>query len=370
MSRFQDVYGGPPAVTALAPGRVHLLGEHDERHEGCVLPIAVGPSTQVSLAVNPAERAAFVVHVEGQPAPFESAGLDDGDALSAAPPEVRRVIGCLQEVRAQGEVVPPLFIHVRSDLPADAGLASRTAAEIATLRALRGLLGVPFDDLSIAKLAQRVEAACASGAGRLVDAMACSLADTRRALFLDTRSRQRQLVPLPEGTAVLVLDAGIARSSVDPSMAQRQAECDAAAQALGVGSLRDAYARPQAGEALEALPSPPRERARHVVTETARVLRAAEGVSAREFGALINESHASLRDDFGASAPAVDRLVRLLQSHPAVFGARFTGHPCGSTCVALCQADALRDVGEAVLRDHRAAGMPGRVLSPLSPPAP
>ena len=166
----------------------------------------------------------------------------------------------------------------------------------------------------IAQLAQRAEITYAGVRCGIMDQMASSLADATRALFLDTRTLERRLVSLPEGSAVLVLDSGISRSLATSGYNQRRAECEAAAEQLGVASLRDV------GEvsAVEALPEPLRQRARHVVHENQRVLEAAQGVSANVFGRLMNESHASLRDDYEVSVPALDQLVALLRT-PAVF---------------------------------------------------
>jgi galactokinase len=355
MSRFQDVFGRPASISARAPGRVNLLGEHTDYNDGFVLPIAITQQTEVSMAPALGERPRFTLHADALDAQVRFT-LDEAPTDQFA----RYVYGCLRETQGQGALVPPLDIHVRSDVPMGVGLSSSAALEVATLRALRGLLGVPFDDVLIARLAQRAEIDYAGVRCGVMDQMASSLADSRRALFLDTRSLARRLVPLPEGAAVLVLDSGIARALATSGYNERRAECEAAAAQLGVASLRDVTDR----AAIERLPSPLRERARHVFTENERVLQAVEGVSAAEFGRLMNASHASLRDDYAVSVPELDRLVALLQSHPAVFGARLTGAGFGGACVALCRAEALVEVAPAVLGDYQAAGGRGRQLVP------
>ena len=129
-------------------------------------------------------------------------------------------------------------------------------------------------------------------------------------------------------------------------------------RALGVASLRDVAGSAQ----VERLPAPLRRRARHVVSENARVLTRRRRSAATEFGALMNASHASLRDDFEVSVPLLDRLVALLQAEAAVFGARLTGAGFGGACVALCEAGATRAVAAAVLPAYGAEGGRGRVL--------
>jgi galactokinase len=176
-------------------------------------------------------------------------------------------------------------------------------------------------------------------------------------LFLDTRSLGRRVLPLPPGAECLVLDSGIARTLAGSKYNERRSECEAAAQALGVASLRDVDDPAR----VEALPSPLRERARHVVSENARVLQAAEGVDAAAFGRLMNASHDSLRDDYEVSIPELDRLVDLLRAQPAVYGARLTGAGFGGACVALVRQGQAPAVAQAVLADY---GSRGRQLVP------
>jgi galactokinase len=274
----------------------------------------------------------------------------------------RYVHGCIAVTEEAGFPVPPLDLHVASEVPIGVGLSSSAALEVATLRALRTLLALPFDDVRIAQLAQRAEVAYAGVRCGIMDQMAASLADTRRALFLDTRTLARRLVPLPAGTDVLVLDSGIARELAASGYNARRAECEEAARRLGVPALRDVPA--DALARLQTLPAPLDRRARHVVTENRRVLDAVDGVDAAGFGALMNASHASLRDDYEVSVPALDRLVELLQRCPDVHGARLTGAGFGGACVALCRAGSGEAVAARALAEYAAQGGRGRRLVP------
>jgi galactokinase len=241
------------------------------------------------------------------------------------------------------------------------GLSSSAALEVATLRCLRNLLGLPFDDVQIAQLAQRAEIEFAGVNCGIMDQMASSLAGTDRAVLIDTRSLERKEVPLPPGSAVLVLDSGIARTLAGSGYNQRRAECERAAQQLGVKSLREV----QRLEDIEKLTDDvARRRARHVFTENARVLQAAQCRDAAEFGRLMNASHASLRDDYEVSTPELDLLVRWLQAEEAVFGARLTGAGFGGACVALCRDDAVAEVAQSVLAKYNGAGHKGLQLVP------
>ena len=187
MKTFEDVFGGPPAAVADAPGRVNLLGEHTDYNEGYVLPIAIAQRTRV--AMRPSAQRVNTLH---------AATLSRSVQFSLdAPPAdhyATYVYGCLREAKAQGIELSSLDIHVWSEVPIGVGLSSSAALEVATLRALRNLLRAPFDDVLIAKMAQRAEIEHAGVRCGIMDQMASSLADTSRALFLDTRTLERALV--------------------------------------------------------------------------------------------------------------------------------------------------------------------------------
>ena len=355
---FQDVFGSPPAVYASAPGRVNLLGEHTDYNEGFVLPIAIPQSTRVAMRRAVGQRSRVHAAAYGRTvefAPGTDAAADEGN------PFARYVSGTLMEAAHEGVEVPALDIFVVSDVPIGVGLSSSAALEVAVLRALRELLDVEMDDVRIAQVAQRAEIEHAGVRCGIMDQMASSLADTRSALFLDTRTLRRQLIPLPEGSSVLVMDSGVARSLATSGYNQRRAECEAAAAALGVPALRDV----EYVSAVEQLTDDTlRRRARHVVSENQRVLSAAAGVDAAGFGQLMNASHASLRDDYEVSVPPVDRLVELMQQHPGVFGARMTGAGWGGACVALCRYGEQENVARDVLPAYAATGGKGRALVP------
>jgi galactokinase len=353
MGGFEAAFGRPPEVAAQAPGRVNLLGEHTDYNDGYVLPIAIEQQTSVSMRRNNQDE--YVLHSEilGSKVRFK---------LDALPPEhfATYVYGCLMEARAAGIAAPALDIHIESNVPMGVGLSSSAALEVATLRALRALTGQSLDDVRLAQLAQRAEIEYAGVRCGIMDQMASSLAGTQCALFLDTRTLDRRLVPLPPASAVLVLDSGVARTLAGSGYNRRRVECEEAARRLGVAALRDVSDISIA----DILPEPLRRRVRHVVSENARVLLAASCHDATEFGILMNASHASLRDDYEVSVPELDQLVVLLQAHPHVYGARLTGAGFGGACVALCEPQALREISETVLRDYSSAGFTGRVLVP------
>jgi galactokinase len=355
MSRFVELFGKPPSVTASAPGRVNLLGEHTDYNDGYVLPTAIPQRTSVALQFNNSRH--FVLHAS---ALNTSTRFD----LDAKPEKhfAEYVYGCLRLVAELGVQMPGLDILIDSQVPMGVGLSSSAALEVATLRALRELLALDLDDVRIAQLAQRSEIEFAGVNCGIMDQMASSLADTQRMLFLDTRTLERRLIAMPQGTELLVIESGLSRSLAASAYNERRAQCEQAARLLGVHALRDV----DDPAAVERLPEPLRRRARHVVTENQRVLRAAQGVNAREFGRLMNASHASLRDDYEVSVKPLDYLVALLQQQPSVYGARLTGAGFGGACVALCVAGDAESVGDEVVAQYAEHGPPGRVLVPAS----
>ena len=355
MKSFEAVFGGAPQAIESAPGRVNLLGEHTDYNDGYVLPIAIPQQTHIALRRSGTHG--FTAY---------AANLDRTATFSFdAPPSdgfAKYLYGCAFEARAEGFDVPPLDIHLSSSVPMGVGLSSSAALEVAMLRALRALLKLPLDDVRLAQIAQRAEVLHAGVRCGIMDQMAASLADTEQALFLDTRSLQRRLVPLPPQSAVLVIDSGVKRSLVTSAFNQRRAECEEAAKRLGVRALRDISIDELSQ--LDKLDEPLRNRARHVVTENNRVLEAVKCADAAEFGALMNASHASLRDDFDVSVPALDRLVALLQADSQVYGARLTGAGFGGACVALCRPSAIARIGARVLNNYANEGLSGAVLVP------
>ena len=324
-------------VQVSAPGRVNLLGEHTDYNDGYVLPVATPQRTHVQAALSPDDR--FHVY---------SSNLDEGadfDADGALPDGYARyVAGCVRVLRDHGIAVPPVALKVHSDVPIGSGLSSSAALEVAVLRALRSLLGLDLDDVQIARYGQAAEVGYAGVQCGIMDQMAASLADTGHMLFLDTRTLERRVLSMPAGSALIVIDSGVARTLAASKYNERFAECREAARLLGVPMLRDID---DVG-ALDMLPPTLRRRARHVVTENARVLAAiATGVDGPAFGRLMNESHASLRDDYEVSVPALDTLCDMLREEPGVYGARLTGAGFGGACVALCEqgrAAAIADI--------------------------
>ncbi|HET6762749.1 MAG TPA: hypothetical protein VFH27_03730, partial [Longimicrobiaceae bacterium] len=188
----------------------------------------------------------------------------------------------------------------------------------------------------------------------IMDQMISAAGEAGHALLIDCRSLAARAVPLPSGTAVVVLDTATRRGLVDSAYNERRAMCEAAARFFQVPALRDVSRA--AFQAREGEMDPVmRRRARHVVTECDRTLRAAEALEAGDaerVGRLMDESHASLRDDFEVSRRELDAIVGLAQAHPACHGARMTGAGFGGCAVALVRADAAEDFARTVATSY------------------
>jgi galactokinase len=360
---FPDLYGRPSEVAASAPGRVNLIGEHTDYNGGYVLPLAIPQRTRIELARR-TDRTVAAWSAEAGPAE-EPATYTLGE-------ESRRgdwldyVQGVTAVLRTEGFEIGGCDLRISSEVPWGGGLSSSAALEVSLLRALVQAFSLALDDVRLALLGQKAENDFVGAPVGVMDQMASSLADTRHALFLDTRSLGFERVPLPSAAELVVIDSGVPHELAASEYRTRRRECEEAARHLEVPQLRDLSAAdlPRIAE----LPPPLDRRARHVVTEDERVLRAVEALRSGDLpalGQLLDAGHASLRDDYEVSVEDVDRLVELARDEDAVYGARLTGGGFGGSIVALSRAGAGRQAGERIVRRYRQeTKREGRLLVP------
>lgn len=375
VDRFTATFERPPEGVWWAPGRVNLIGEHVDYHDGLVLPMALPIGTAVAVATRPDER---VVVRSAQ-----REGALDTTLAEVAPGAVgdwaSYVVGVPWALRRAGHRVPGIEVWVEGAVPPGAGLSSSAALECSVAVAIAELAGLPGataeDDSGRAALAQACiqaenEIAGASTGG--MDQSVALRARTGRALLLDCRDwgiRQLDLDgPLAAtGTVVLVVDTRAHHSHAGGEYGDRRALSSRAARRLGVEVLRDVPAG-ELDEALARLPDPgERAAVRHVVTEIDRVRRAAEALEredATALGALFRDSHASLRDDYRVSSRELDAVVEAALRAGAL-GARMTGGGFGGSAVVLCGGDDAPDVSSAVGQGFAERGWPPpRILGP------
>ena len=310
-------------VVARGPGRVNLIGEHTDYNDGLALPFAIDRGVTVTAESLPGDRIEARALDLGEEDAF---ALEDVEPASGWRAFVR---GTVAELRAAGHEVRPCRITIEGDLPHGSGLSSSAALEAALCLAL--IEDDDVDRVELAKLCSRVENDHVGARTGLLDQLAVLCGEEGRVLRIDFRDLAIDAVPLDLGDWRLVtLGSGASHEHAGGGYNERRAECTAACEALGISSLRDATG---AG----GLPDPLDRRVRHVLSENARVDAMAEALAAGDrerAGALLDASHASLRDDYEASVPEVERTVAALKAAGAA-GARMVGGGFGGSVLAL-----------------------------------
>jgi galactokinase len=340
---FRRRFGGEPSFLARAPGRVNLIGDHTDYNDGFVLPMAI--DREVWLAVRPRTDRQVTVHSLdfNEDAKF---ALDEGAAKRGGWVEYLR--GVAWALEDDGRPTSGWEGVAAGDVPVGAGLSSSAALELATARTFAAVSGVVWQPVAMARIAQRAENDWVGVNCGIMDQLISAAGAAGHALLIDCRSLETRLVLIPENAAVVVLDTGTRRGLVDSAYNERRAQCEAAALFFGVRALRDVDAatfHAREGE-LDAIT---RKRARHVVSENARTIEAADLLERGDVaavGALMYASHLSLRDDFEVSRPELDTMVELARREGACFGARMTGAGFGGCAVALV----AREQAEAFAR--------------------
>ena len=359
-SAFTRAYGAEAAVVARAPGRVNLIGEHTDYNRGLVLPVALPHGTYAAIA----SRTDGVVRVRS----IEEAAPWTGSVDAMGPGSVdgwaAYVAGVLWAMREAGFELPGMDVMVHGTVPLGAGLSSSAALECSVALAACGLLGVEPDAgvrhrLAAACMRAETEVAGAPTGG--MDQTVSLFAAAGSALLIDfdvepgTGSTREVALGLgPAGLALLVTDTRVSHALVDGGYAARRADCEAAAEALGLASLRQASLTQV--DALE--DDRVRRRARHIVTEIDRVRDTVAALDRGDWAAIgraFRDSHVSMRDDFEISCPELDLAVTTAVEAGAV-GARMTGGGFGGSSIALVPEDRLDAVVRAVDAAFAAAG--------------
>jgi galactokinase len=352
---FRVDYGGDPQLVVRAPGRVSVLGGHVDYNEGWVMPAAIDRS--IVLAVR--SRSDKVLNVR-------SAALGESAAVSLNPlpgpgsaptrtPWMAYPLGVAWALRGMGVEIGGLDATLLSDLPRDAGVSSSAALETAFLLAWTTLAGADLDRFQLAILGQRVENEYLGVGSGVQDQFASLHGRLDHVLVLDCRSHEWEAISLPAGIVALVADSGVRRRLLDGGLNDRREECEVAVRQLRENGLPIAALRDIAPEDLSLVDSTlaPHlaRRARHVVEECARVRLGAallKSESLDELGELMAASHRSSRDLYEVSLPELDILAEAAQSADGCVGARLSGAGFGGCVVALCEADAVMEVGKRV----------------------
>jgi galactokinase len=352
---FARRLGRPPRWVAAAPGRVNLIGEHTDYNDGFVLPMAIDRYVVVA-ADRPARplteaRLFSVAQQEWATAPVE------GPITPSGPHWARYVQGVIAGSLAAGLRPGPFEAVIHADLPQGGGLSSSAALEVAAATLIESLTGAPLAPLQKALLCQRAEHEFAGVPCGIMDQCSSVMGRAGSLLLLDCRSRQALLTPRADAEVVaLIVNSNVRHELTDGGYAARRRQCEEAARTLGAASLRDVTPERLERERTR-LDDVYYRRARHVVTENARTVEAADALRRGDWatvGRLMYASHASLRDDFQVSCEELDLLVELAAAGEGVIGSRMTGGGFGGCTVSLVRREALdgvvRRVSEGYLR--------------------
>lgn len=340
-------------ITWAAPGRINLIGEHTDYNLGFALPIALPERTVARY--EPAETGPLTARSNQVPGSVDiELDTRPGDVTGWA----AYVAGVVWAMREAGHPVRGGTLEVSSEVKIGAGLSSSAALECAALGAFAAAAGLSLDLIEQARLAQRAENEYVGAPTGLLDQLSALYGAPRRALLIDFREVSVQPVPFdPDeaGVTLLVVDSHAAHEHAGGEYAARRTSCERAARDLGVTSLRevtDTAALRDVGDAVDA------RRARHIVTENARVLEFVTALSDSDYpeaGRLMTASHASMRDDFEITTPHLDAIAEAAVTAGA-YGARMTGGGFGGSVIALVPTERVDTVSAAVeqaMRDGR-----------------
>jgi galactokinase len=355
---FQSTFGAAPALVVQAPGRVNLIGEHTDYNGGFVLPCAIDYRTVIA-ATPRADRIVRVVAADYDGAVDEYSLDGDIDRRDDAM-WANYVRGVVRELLRRGLPLSGMDMAISGNVPQGAGLSSSASLTVAVGRLFATQPGLEaLGPIDIALVAQHSENDFVGTQCGNMDQIISASGVAGHALLIDCRSLETRPVAIPAGAAIMILHSHVKRGLVDSEYNARRQQCEAAARHFGVPALRDVDPAmlEERGAGLDEVTF---RRARHVVTEDARVLQAAEALASGDLarmGALMAESHASMRDDFEITVPPVDRLVEIVAGVVGERGGvRMTGGGFGGCIVAVVPENLVEPVRAAVLRDYRAPG--------------
>ncbi len=336
-----------------APGRVNLIGEHTDYNDGFVLPVAINFQTVVAAIPHP-----------GSIIQILAIDKDETDTFDLTQPIERTPTktwanyarGLAKILLAADHPLQGVTMAVAGDVPTSGGLSSSASFEMALGHTFLQMSHVSVDGVTLARYGQQAENEFVGVQCGIMDQFISVLGQKGHALLINCRSLNYQAVPIPNDTAIIVIDSGVQRGLVDSEYNIRRQQCETAARFFGVAALRDVDEATFNCRAAELDPVI-RRRARHVITENARTLQVAQALASGNLaalGPLMAESHRSMREDFEITVPAIDTLVDIIQAVPGVYGARMTGGGFGGCCVALAPTDVAPKITKAVAAQYQA----------------
>jgi galactokinase len=343
---FPQLFHGAPEVRVFrAPGRTNLIGEHTDYNLGFVLPVALQLATYVATTPSGDGKLRLYSEDLDELREFDVAALA---ALKHQHDWADYVIGVAQELLRLGYPIEGANLRIRSTVPRGAGLSSSAALEVSSALAL--LLGRTIDPLELAKLCQRAERNFVGMPCGIMDQYISTFGREHAAVEIDCRSLDHRDVPLPGGITFVAVNSLVKHELSGSAYRDRVAECAAASETLGVGSLRDITPTQLEANAVRLSPVVWR-RARHVVTENDRVNRFVDAALHGELqlmGRLMVESHRSLQHDYEVSCEELDFLVDRALEIDGVYGSRMTGGGFGGCTVTMLRPEGVAHFDEAI----------------------
>ena len=358
---FDAHFEGKPTHLAIAPGRVNLIGEHTDYNDGFVLPVALDRDVRVLFRPRADGRVRLYALEFDSWADFRI-GSSEKDSGQLWPNYVKGVGLALAELGVQLNGFEGI---VSGNVPRGSGLSSSAALEISAAKAflasanqIHALTGP-----QIARAAQKAENEFVGVNCGIMDQFISTLGEDGHALLIDCRSLDYQRVPFPDGVSLVIGNTKASRSLAGSAYNERRRQCEDGVRRLrtvfpSIVALRDvSLSQLEAHRSL--LPDTVYRRCLHVISENDRVQAAVEALQRCDFrkvGQLMDDSHASLRDDYEVSSEALDRMVEAMRSHPGCLGARLTGAGFGGCAVALVQAGTEKEV-RGTVRERYAKAM-------------
>ncbi len=355
VQEFKNFYHTSPTHVAIAPGRVNLIGEHTDYNEGFVLPVALTRDVRFVVRPRP-DRQVRITSLE-----FDASADFDLDHLAYDDSTlwINYIQGVAMMLEAEGLRLTGMDAVLSGNVPRGSGLSSSAALEVAAAKAFMAVSGQldALDGPTIALVAQRAENKFVGVQCGIMDQFISVLGKAGHALLIDCRSLDYELTPFPADASLVIGNTKASRSLASSAYNERRQECETGVDLLrpalpGITALRDV-----SSDALEAnkdrLPETIYRRCRHVVSEDERVLTMADALGRDDLaaaGRLMDASHASLRDDYEVSSPALDAMVEAMHSAPGCYGARLTGAGFGGCAVALVEPGREQSVADAIYK--------------------
>ncbi|MEI8214489.1 MAG: galactokinase [Actinomycetota bacterium] len=350
---FEELFGRKPEVVSEAPGRVNLIGEHIDYSEGFVLPFAIADRTYAAIASRPDGLVRIASHQRKE----KIFSIDIHDVKPGSKGDWEKyVLGVLWSLG----ITTGVDILVDGSVPAGAGLSSSAALECSVAVGLNELFSLNKSLEDLARATQKAENDYVGMPCGIMDQSVSLMGKLGAALLLDCRDLTTESVPFnvaDAGLELLIIDTQAHHALIDGGYAERRAACESVAAKLNIPSMRHLTL-----EVLQANREKITEtefiRARHAVTEIARVLAAVTALRTSDFetlGELINQSHISLRDDYAVSCPELDLAVDACLAAGAM-GSRMVGGGFGGSAIALIKAQDVAKTREAVTAAFESRG--------------